>query len=225
MNKLVVNAAIDRQQRSNPLTDEQKEKNREAVRRYRQKHKDAIAARRKANSDKRQAEAKAYYQANRELILERNRKNYESNKDAKLQKQKAFRDANKDLISERQRGYRISNGESIRSSERRSKKCWREQNPHLVAELSARHRAHLSRSLWGDRLLIAEAYELAKLRTKMTGIRWEVDHIVPLNSGLVCGLHVEDNLRVIPMVVNRTKSNKFWPGHPEVSLSQKIQSF
>jgi len=38
-----------------------------------------------------------------------------------------------------------------------------------------------------------------------------VDHIVPLNSKLVCGLHVQDNLRCIPNIMNIKKSNKYWP--------------
>lgn len=55
---------------------------------------------------------------------------------------------------------------------------------------------------------------LAALRTKTTGIRWEVDHIVPLVHPQVCGLHVETNLRVIPAIENRRKGNRHWPEMP-----------
>lgn len=74
---------------------------------------------------------------------------------------------------------------------------------------------------WANQFFIGEAYELARLRTKVTGIEWQVDHVVPLVSPIVCGLHVEHNLRVITAYENRSKKNYWWPDMPEPAQGLK----
>lgn len=64
---------------------------------------------------------------------------------------------------------------------------------------------------WADLHKIRLVYEEARRITKQTGIKHCVDHVIPLQGKLVCGLHVHHNLRVITSHDNSRKRNKFTP--------------
>lgn len=61
---------------------------------------------------------------------------------------------------------------------------------------------------WVDTGAIQRVYALAAKRSTETGIRHEVDHIYPMKSPLVCGLHVPWNLRVTTKSQNCSKGNR-----------------
>ncbi len=63
---------------------------------------------------------------------------------------------------------------------------------------------------WADIEAIKHIYTTAKELTNSTGTKYEVDHVIPVKHPLVCGLHVENNLQIIPENENRVKSNTFY---------------
>ena len=60
---------------------------------------------------------------------------------------------------------------------------------------------------WANKKLIDQLYTEAKRLTLETGVNHEVDHIIPVRHPMVCGLHVENNLRILPAGTNNKKSN------------------
>lgn len=60
-----------------------------------------------------------------------------------------------------------------------------------------------------DMWVINEIYHVAKIRQELTGFNWHVDHIIPLQGKRVSGLHVPNNLQVIPGIENIRKRNTY----------------
>lgn len=90
-----------------------------------------------------------------------------------------------------------------------TRKC-RAHHAQSLADSVAR-RAGLERATpkWVDRREITAIYEQCASVTRQTGIRHEVDHIVPLRGKRVSGLHVPWNLCVITAAENSAKSNRY----------------
>lgn len=67
---------------------------------------------------------------------------------------------------------------------------------------------------WVDHAEIQRRYDWAQLLAEEFGRPFHVDHVVPLTSPIVCGLHWHGNLAVIPAPDNQAKSNRRWPNMP-----------
>lgn len=156
--------------------------------------------------------------------------------------EKRWRDNNKDKASEKVRNWRNDNRAHFNANVRRYNADnrehirewqteWRLKNPEAERKkqekyrdrhsgrLAARQKAREARKTqampaWVNPEVLVAIYEKANRLTDETGVKHHVDHIVPLTSEIVCGLHCEANLEVITARENYSKGNRWWPDMP-----------
>lgn len=90
---------------------------------------------------------------------------------------------------------------------------WIKSNPAKALANVVRRDAQKLRAIpaWADKEQIKAIYQEAAVR-RAAGFQCEVDHIVPLRSPYVCGLHVPANLQLLESQANKAKGNRHWPG-------------
>jgi hypothetical protein len=137
----------------------------------------------------------AWYSENKETHIEATTKWAKNNPDSRKATHQKYRQNNLDACRERCRS-------------------WQKNNPAAVTALVSKYRA---RKLNATPSWLTEehyeqiklVYEHAKECEMLTGDKYHVDHIVPLNGENISGLHVPWNLQVLPADINIAKSNKF----------------
>ena len=177
----------------------------------------------KTNPEKHSAAIRAWGKANPERLRELNRRSQKTHPETA----RAWRRANPDKVKATRQRYQGLNINKCRAATA----DWAKRNPEKQKARSQRWYANnlawsaakaswrLAQKLqatpaWANQGYIEDVYRKAAIFTKRDGTPWHVDHIIPLKSKLVCGLHCEDNFQVLSGTANMTKGNRSWPDMP-----------
>lgn len=153
---------------------------------------------RKENSEKYKETRRRYYRDNAEKINAKLRiyKSTEEFKRKKSKWDKEYREKNKEKISEKKSAY-YSDRKHLRRQEYQ-----RNKQRYIARVYERNYRIKCLTPPDADKSLIQEFYDESKRLTELTGIKHEVDHIIPISKG---GLHHQDNLQILIWIENRKK--------------------
>lgn len=136
---------------------------------------------------------------------------YARTAEARKAAQKVYREhpLHKEAAKLRTLEWRKNNPEKLREHNKKNSTqhyLENKQTYFFKAELR-KERVKRATPEWANLEDIFRVYELCRAISKTTGIPHEVDHAIPLQGKDVCGLHVFQNLQIVPQKHNRQKSN------------------
>lgn len=121
---------------------------------------------------------------------------------------KIYKSRNKEKFSNNRKLYYLNNLEK----ERKNHSIWCKENKAKCAGYTRKRDFYKNKAillLSSLHLQQIDAFYTSALRlTELTGIKHEVDHIVPLKGKDVTGLHVPWNLQILTAIDNRKKGNR-----------------
>ena len=112
---------------------------------------------------------------------------------------------------------KIAEQKRLHNPDRRTYRAKLKKTPHMKAINNASHAKRRAAKIqrtpkWlsvDDFKVIKAFYSVAQMLTKVNNEAWHVDHGVPLQAKLVCGLHVPKNLVLMRGIENETKRNVY----------------
>lgn len=186
-------------------------------REYRAKNKARIAENKRRyaaeNAGQERARVAAWHAANAARVAEikrewkaRNpdtdRRYAEVNREKVAARKLVYREKRRQEIAAKQREY--AQRPEVKKATAAYKAAYRVRRPEIHRKTASQRRRGVSHATpaWANKTAIKAIYALARAQ----GL--EVDHVIPLKSPLVCGLHVENNLQLLPPQENRRKGNR-----------------
>lgn len=144
----------------------------------------------------------------KECINARNAKWYLENKDKRNISIATWQIKNKNKINAASAKWKTKNRDKVRIKDA----DYSRKNPDKISAKTAKRKAAklLATPSWADSEHVNSLYTIAAMSRK-AGYDIHVDHIVPLRSKIVCGLHCEANLQLLPSSNNLIKGNRYWP--------------
>lgn len=157
---------------------------------------------------------KQRYRKNHEKIRARIKELYQQSPD-KLHGIYKWRDANMDKHKVSAKRWKTNNQERQNAYERARYAASQDMRVK-AAERCRRYQIskRMATPKWADIRAMRVLYAKAQEWERLTGVEWHVDHVVPITSDIVCGLHTWDNLQVLVGGVNLSKLNRAWPDMP-----------
>lgn len=166
-------------------------------------------------------QASKYRKENGDVIGERSKVARKNNLEFFREREKVYREQDLENYKERELKYREQNREKARqhasdyyqNNIEHCKKVRRDYAKNNRGRLNAleakRHAQKLKATpIWANQQKMLKMYEQCQQMNEDTNIVHNVDHIVPLQSDIVCGLHCEDNLQILTKDENLKKGNK-----------------
>lgn len=133
-------------------------------------------------------------------------------RDALKERRKRHDDARRDKKREYARAWYRKNKERLKKQRQAHPNYKRKMRSAYEQYRKAKRKAYIYKNDPEIQIRIDEIYNEMKRRNDAGG-DYVVDHIIPIQSETVCGLHVPWNLRVETRRSNSIKGNKYDPDH------------